>query len=151
MVDFTFMVDIFTFSSGFQSFSLSDVLATVMNCANYVDEMPFPTLVNAVLIRLAEAFQGEKLSPKLEQFLNVIRFSIVKAVREFRRHLHVAFSSDEIVRCVMKVSHSNDFNARSLTLLFLAALAPLVSENTKVGDWQVFLGEALLNEFFFLK
>lgn len=94
--------------------------------------MPFPIVVNAVLLCLAEAFQGEKFSPKLEQFLNVIRLSIVKAVREFRQYLYIAFSSDEIVRCVMKVSHSNDFYARSLTLLFLAALAPLVSENKKV-------------------
>uniref|UniRef100_A0A915E4N5 Integrator complex subunit 7 n=1 Tax=Ditylenchus dipsaci TaxID=166011 RepID=A0A915E4N5_9BILA len=117
---------------GLQSASLPDVLATITNAPVYVDQMPFPIFVNSVLIKLAEAFQGEKLSPKLEQFVNLTRLRIVKAVQEFRRHVHVAFSSEEIVRRVMKVSHSNDYHARSLTLLFLAALAPLISENKKV-------------------
>ncbi|KAI1697725.1 integrator complex subunit 7 [Ditylenchus destructor] len=117
---------------GLQSTSLPDVLSAIMDTPAYIEQMPFPVFVNTVLLRLAEAFQGEKLSAKLEQFVNMTRLRIVKSVKEFSHHLHVAFSGEEIVRRIMKVSHSNDFYARSLTLLLLAALAPLISENKKV-------------------
>lgn len=62
------------------------------------------------MLRLAEAFQGDKFSPKLEQFLNVARLRIVKILKEktFQNNLHVASTSDDIVRKIMKVSHSNE-------------------------------------------
>lgn len=64
--------------------------------------------------------------------MNVVRLRIVRTVKECGSNIRVAFSSDEIVRRIMKVSHSNDYKARSLTLLFLAALAPIVHNNKKV-------------------
>lgn len=106
--------------------------------------------VNNILIRLAEAFQGDKSSAKLEQFLNVIRLRIIRILKEkqFQNKLHLAFSSEDIAKRVMKVSHSNEWvhllksipfhfifcshKARSLTLLFFAAMAPIVCENKKV-------------------
>jgi len=69
---------------------------------------------------------------KFEHSMNAIRLRIVTAVRECSGSLSLAFSDDEIVRCIMKVSHSNEPYARSLTLLFLASLAPLVCEDKKV-------------------
>lgn len=61
-------------------------------------------------MRLADAFQGDKFSSKLEQFLNVARLRIVKILKEktFQTNLTVAFSNDDIVRKIMKVSHSNE-------------------------------------------
>lgn len=86
------------------------MFAAITYCANYVEDQPFPICVNTILLRLADAFQGDKFSPKLEQFLNVTRLRIVKILKEktFQNNLSVAFSSDDIVRKIMKVSHSNE-------------------------------------------
>lgn len=66
--------------------------------------------------------------------MNVVRLRIVRTVKECGSNIRVAFSSDEIVRRIMKVSHSNDYKARSLTLLFLEALAPIIHSNKKVTN-----------------
>jgi hypothetical protein len=88
--------------------------------------------VNALLLRLAEAFQGDKLV-KMEQSLNLIRLRIVKLLKECQMDFSSSsISSDEIVRRMMKVSHNNDYKSRSLTMLFFAALAPIVHDNKKV-------------------
>ncbi|KAH7726376.1 integrator complex subunit 7-like [Aphelenchoides avenae] len=111
---------------GLRSSTLAEQLATITNCVTYVNDNPFPLFVNTVLVRLAEAFQGDA------EFMNVVRLRIVRTVKECGSNIRVAFSSDEIVRRIMKVSHSNDYKARSLTLLFLEALAPIIHSNKKV-------------------
>jgi hypothetical protein len=70
----------------------------------------------------------------MDQSLNLIRLRIVKLFKDFENELSGAMpsSDDEIVRRIMKVSHSNDYKARSLAMLFLSALAPVVYANKKV-------------------
>ncbi|KAI6228506.1 hypothetical protein M3Y95_00629400 [Aphelenchoides besseyi] len=121
---------------GLQSNSLAEILPTISNCAKAIRENPFPLFVNGLLLRLAEVFQGDKIK-KLEQSLNLLRLRIIKLLRECGSDLSVAFSSEEVVRRVMKVSHSNDYKSRSLTMLFLAAVAPVVFENKKLPISQV--------------
>lgn len=53
---------------------------------------------------------------------------------ECSTELRLVFSSDEVARRILKVSHSNDPLARSLTLLILAKLAPVVAENKQVKN-----------------
>ena len=115
----------------FQNNNLADHLSTIAHCANAIRDNPFPLFVNGLLLRLADVFQGEKLA-KMEQSLNLVRLRIIKLLQECGTDLAVAFSSEEIVRRVMKVSHSNDYKSRSLTMLFMAAVAPVVYENKKV-------------------
>ncbi|KAI6218349.1 Integrator complex subunit 7 [Aphelenchoides fujianensis] len=110
---------------------LPEILPAIANCAKAVRENPFPLFVNGLLLRLAEIFQGDKLG-KMDQSFNLLRLRIIKLLQECRTDLSAAFSSEEVVRRVMKVSHSNDYKSRSLTMLFLAAVAPVVFENKKV-------------------
>lgn len=51
---------------------------------------------------------------------------------ECSTELRLVFSNDEVARRVLKVSHSNDPFARSLTLQILAKLASVVAENKQV-------------------
>lgn len=119
---------------GLQSQNLVDVLTLITECARYIREFPFPNFVHTTLYRLAQAFNGEIFARKFEHSMNTIRLRIVIAVRECRDSLGLVTSAEEIVRTIMKVSHSNDYKARSLTLLLLAALAPLISEDGKVHN-----------------
>jgi len=64
--------------------------------------------------------------------MNTIRLRIVVAIKECNECLSLAFSTEEIIRFILKVSHSNDYKARSLTLLLLGSLAPLTCEDKKV-------------------
>lgn len=51
---------------------------------------------------------------------------------ECAEELKLVFSNEEIARRILKVSHSTDSVARSLTLQMLAQLAPIVAENKQV-------------------
>jgi hypothetical protein len=65
--------------------------------------------------------------------MNIIRLRIVTCIRECVGRLNISFSlTDDITKAIMKVSHSTDEKARSLTLLLLASLAPLICEDKKV-------------------
>ncbi|KAL3125059.1 hypothetical protein niasHT_000664 [Heterodera trifolii] len=120
---------------GLQSQNLADVLTTITDCARFIREYPFPGFVHNVLFKLAQAFQGELFGRKFEQSLNAIRLRIVTAIRECSGvSLGVTIPSEDIVRCIMKVSHSNDYKARSMTLLFFASLGRLIFDDKKSLD-----------------
>uniref|UniRef100_A0A915NSN9 Integrator complex subunit 7 n=1 Tax=Meloidogyne floridensis TaxID=298350 RepID=A0A915NSN9_9BILA len=119
---------------GLQSSNLADVMTTITECARYIREYPFPHFVHATLFRLAQTFNGEIFARKFEHSMNTIRLRIVVAIKECNKCLSLAFSTEEIIRFILKVSHSNDYKARSLTLLFLGSLAPLTCEDKKVHN-----------------
>lgn len=107
-------------------------MSAIAQCAKAIRDNPFPTSVNTILLRLVDIFQGDK--QKMEQSLNLIRLRIVKLLKEC--NLDLSSAQDEpIVRCIMKVSHSNDYKARSLAMLFLAAVSPVVHANKKVIEF----------------
>lgn len=105
-------------------------MTAIAQCGQAIRDNPFPSYVNSLLLRLADVFLGDKL--KLVQELNVIRLRIVKLLKECEADLAVASSSEDVVRRIMKVSHSNDYKARSLAMLFLASASPVVYANKKV-------------------
>ncbi|CAK5031471.1 unnamed protein product [Meloidogyne enterolobii] len=119
---------------GLQSSNLADVMTTITECARYIREYPFPHFVHATLFRLAQTFNGEIFARKFEHSMNTIRLRIVVAIKECNKCLSLAFSTEEIIRFILKVSHSNDYKARSLTLLLLGSLAPLTCEDKKVHN-----------------
>lgn len=114
-----------------QSQSLNEQLCTIAQCASAIRQNPFPLFVNALLVRLADVFNGEKLT-KIDCNLNLIRLRIVKLLKECGTDL--TFANDEMIRRAMKVSHSNDYKSRALTMLFFAAAAPIVHHNKKVSS-----------------
>lgn len=109
---------------------MPDQLAAIAQCSKTIRENPFPGAVNALLSRLIDIFQDEK--NKADSSLNLIRLRIIKLLKECNTALPTA-QDDAAVRCIMKVLTNNDYKARSLAMLFLAAIAPVLHSNKKVG------------------
>ncbi|KAK0404664.1 hypothetical protein QR680_017561 [Steinernema hermaphroditum] len=95
----------------------------VVRIADAVRANPFPAFVNAVLIRLADAFRDGS---------NQLRLVITRAMRECSEEFALFSGNEDVVRRVIKVSHSNDDKARALMLQFASAIAQLVSGNKQL-------------------
>ncbi|MCP9262141.1 hypothetical protein DINM_005433 [Dirofilaria immitis] len=93
---------------GLRSRVLHEKMATIVNMTTFLRENPFPFSCNE------------------------LRLCIVRVVGECSTELRLVFSNDEVARRVLKVSHSNDPLARSLTLQVLAKLASVVAENKQI-------------------
>ncbi|CAL2033101.1 unnamed protein product [Caenorhabditis brenneri] len=101
----------------------ADQLATVSTLSHMVQEYPIPTFINSLLVRLADAFETGSLD---------LRVAAARALGQCGPHLKLAFSSAEISKRILKVSHSNDPSARETVLDVLAELAPLLSTSNTV-------------------
>ncbi|VDK76435.1 unnamed protein product [Onchocerca ochengi] len=112
-----------TLEKGLRSRTLHEKMATIVNMTTFLRENPFPFFVNAAVLRLCEAFRDE---------CNELRLCIVRVMGECSTELRLVFSNDEVARRILKVSHSNDPLARSLTLQVLAKLASVVAENKQI-------------------
>uniref|UniRef100_A0A1I7T227 Integrator complex subunit 7 n=1 Tax=Caenorhabditis tropicalis TaxID=1561998 RepID=A0A1I7T227_9PELO len=97
----------------------AEQLATVSTLSRLVQDNPIPTFVNSLIVRLANAFRDGSLD---------LRVATARALRQCGSHVKLAFSSVEISKRILKVSHSNDPNAREAVLDVLAELAPIIPE-----------------------
>ncbi|CAB3405319.1 unnamed protein product [Caenorhabditis bovis] len=112
-----------SFDKGLRSIWISEQLATISRLGRVFEENPVPTFVNSTLVRLAEAFKDGS---------NDLRVGIARALGQCGSHLSLAFSSAEILRRILTVSHSNDPDAREAVLDMLASLAVICPDNTQV-------------------
>ncbi|XP_065192843.1 integrator complex subunit 7-like [Sycon ciliatum] len=87
------------------------------------DSHPFPTLVNAVFLKMAEFFRTGS---------NFLRLCMVKVTELCCHHLSKIHSADEVVRRFSATLHSNDPFARALALRELGVLALLTAEQVTV-------------------
>ena len=87
------------------------------------DSHPFPTLVNAAFLKMAEVFRNGS---------NFLRLCIVKVTQQCSEHLRKVQSANEVVRRFSATLHSNDPIARALALRVLGALAILTAEKVSV-------------------
>ncbi|VDD91111.1 unnamed protein product [Enterobius vermicularis] len=96
---------------GLQTRLLHEQMATIVKLPTYFRENPFSLFINTILIRMAEAFRDGS---------NDLRLCLVRVMGECAEELKLVFSNEEIARRILKVSHSTDSVARSLTLQMLA-------------------------------
>ncbi|KAF1765356.1 hypothetical protein GCK72_005308 [Caenorhabditis remanei] len=100
----------------------TEQLATISQLSRLIEDHPVPTFVNAMLLRVADAFKDGSLP---------LRVAIARALSQCGSHLTLAFSVPEIFRRFLTVSHSNDPNARETVLDVLAELSPLLPESNQ--------------------
>ncbi|CAI4233415.1 unnamed protein product [Auanema sp. JU1783] len=112
-----------TFDKGLRSRALGDQLSTVVNTSVLLDDNPFPLFVNQIVVKLADAFRDGS---------NELRLCVARVLSECHSHLSLVFSRAEILKKILTVSHSNDPEARALTLQILASLAPVFPDNKQV-------------------
>ncbi|CAI5442708.1 unnamed protein product [Caenorhabditis angaria] len=108
------------FDKGLRAHWPPEQLATIARLSRLFEENPVPTFVNSMLLRLADCFKDGT---------NDVRVSIARALGQCGSQLTLAFSSAEIFRRILVVSHSNDPNAREATLDVLSAIAPIFPES----------------------
>lgn len=110
---------LFELDRGLQSPNIGDQSEAVIRFSNLFQRYPLPIIINAACLKLSEAFKCGS---------NFIRVQISEVIERNRSHLNKIYSVDDFYRNLFTVTTSNDPIARSITLLTLGHIAPIVSE-----------------------
>lgn len=103
---------------GLQSINIGDQSEAIVRFTTLFQRYPLPILINSACLKLAEAFRNGS---------NFIRVQICEVLERNQSHLNKIYNVDEFFRNIFTVSTSNDPIARSITLLTLGNIAPIVS------------------------
>ena len=95
--------------SGLRSSSLGEQCEAIVKCPLFMDKFPFPVMTSTALLKLADVFSAQATA-------NLLRLHILRVFQVANRHLGKVSSSEELVRRLSLVTHSNDPVARALTL-----------------------------------
>lgn len=103
---------------GLQSINIGDQSEAVVRFTTLFQRYPLPILINSACLKLAEAFRNGS---------NFIRIQICEVLKRNQSHLNKIYNIDDFFRNIFTVTTSNDPIARSVTLLALGNIAPIVS------------------------
>lgn len=104
---------------GLLSPNIGDQSEAVVRFTRLFQRYPLPILINSACLKLAEAFRCGS---------NFIRVQICELLERNQSHLDKIYNVDDFFRNLFTVTTSNDPIARSITLLTLGNIAPIVSE-----------------------
>ena len=106
--------------------SVGTICEAIVCYPDVLDRFPFPTVVNSVVLKLAENFVSTNT--------NYIRFELIKAFRriEERNHLVKLMNVDQALKTIDIVMHSNDPIARALTLRLLSVFAAIAPDRKSI-------------------
>jgi len=102
---------------------VGDQCEGIVRYSRLFEKFPFPILINAAFLRLADLFISGN---------NFLRLCILKVVQQSKRDLDKIINVDEFVRRIFQVIHSNDPIARAVTLRLLGEMARIMPERTSV-------------------
>lgn len=103
---------------GLQSPNIGDQSEAVVRFTSLFQRYPLPILINSACLKLAEAFRCGS---------NFIRVQICEVFERNQSHLNKIYNIDDFYRNIFTVTTSNDPIARSIALLTLGNIAPIVS------------------------
>lgn len=103
---------------GLQSQNIGDQSEAVVRFTSLFQRYPLPILINSACLKLAEAFRCGS---------NFIRVQICEVFERNQSHLNKIYNIDDFYRNIFTVTTSNDPIARSIALLTLGNIAPIVS------------------------
>lgn len=103
---------------GLQSQNIGDQSEAVARFTNLFQRYPLPILIDLACLKLSEAFKFCS---------NFIRIQICEVFERNQSHLNKIYNVDLFYRNIFTVTTSNDPIARSITLLALGRIAPIVS------------------------
>lgn len=103
---------------GLQSQNIGEQSEAIARFTNLFQRYPLPILINSACLKLAEAFRCGT---------NFVRVQICEVLERNQCHLNKIYNIDEFYRNLFTVTTSNDPIARSITLLTLGNIAPIVS------------------------
>lgn len=103
---------------GLQSINIGEQSEAIVRFTTLFQRYPLPILINSACLKLAEAFRNGS---------NFIRVQICEVLERNQSHMNKIYNVDEFFRNIFTVTTSNDPIARSITLLTLGNIAPIVS------------------------
>lgn len=106
-------------ASGLQANTIGEQSEAVARFTRLFHRHPLPVLINSACLKLAETFRLGS---------NFIRIQICEVFERNQDQLHKIYNIDDFYMSIFTVTTSNDPIARSLALLTLGNIAPIVSE-----------------------
>lgn len=104
---------------GLQSPNVNDQCDAVTRFTTLFQKYPMPLLVNSAFLKLAEAFRVGS---------NMVRIKICEVFELNQKHLDKIHNVDDLYRSLFAATTSNDPIARSIALMVLGYIAPIVSD-----------------------
>jgi integrator complex subunit 7 len=108
---------------GLRSPRIGDQCEAIVFFAKLISSYPFPLVVNAAFLKLADLFRVSH---------NFVRYCILLSFQQSDVHLNKIINVEEILRRIATVLQSNDPIARSITLRILGSMASFVSERHNI-------------------
>lgn len=108
---------------GLQSQNIGDQSEAVARFTSLFQRYPLPIVIDSACLKLSEAFKFCS---------NFIRIQICEVLDRSQSHLNKIYNVDLFYRNLFTVTTSNDPIARSITLLALGKIAPIVSNHKTI-------------------
>lgn len=108
---------------GLRSGKVGEQCEAIVRFPKLFEKYPFPILINASLLKLADVFRIGN---------NFLRLCVLRVCQQSEKHLDKISNVDEFVRRIFSVIHSNDPIARAVTLRTFGAVAAIIPERQQV-------------------
>ncbi|XP_050311568.1 integrator complex subunit 7 [Anthonomus grandis grandis] len=108
---------------GLRSGKVGEQCEAIVKFPKLFEKYPFPILINASLLKLADVFRMGN---------NFLRLCVLRVCQQSEKHLDKMSNVDEFVRRIYSVIHSNDPIARAVTLRTFGAVASIIPERQQI-------------------
>ncbi|XP_045470369.1 integrator complex subunit 7 [Harmonia axyridis] len=108
---------------GLRSGKVGEQCEAIVRFPKLFEKYPFPILINASLLKLADVFRMGN---------NFLRLCVLRVCQQSDKHLDKISNVDEFVRRVYSVLHSNDPIGRAITLRTFGAVAAIIPERQQI-------------------
>ncbi|CAG9865045.1 unnamed protein product [Phyllotreta striolata] len=108
---------------GLRSNKVGEQCEAIVRFPKLFERYPFPILINASLLKLADVFRFGN---------NFLRLCVLRVCQQSDKHLDKVSNVDEFVKRIYSVIHSNDPIARAVTLRIFGAVAAIIPERQQI-------------------
>lgn len=108
---------------GLRSAKVGEQCEAIVRFPKLFEKYPFPILINASLLKLADVFRMGN---------NFLRLCVLRVCQQSEKHLDKISNVDEFVRRIYTVIHSNDPIARAVTIRIFGAVAAIIPERQQI-------------------
>ncbi|XP_046849594.1 integrator complex subunit 7-like [Xenia sp. Carnegie-2017] len=108
---------------GLRASKVGEQCEAIVKFPSLFERFPFPILINSAFLKLSDVFRCGS---------NFQRLCVLKVTQQSEKHLDKIMSTEEFLRRIFSVMHSNDPVARAITLRVLGSIALIISEQKNV-------------------
>ena len=108
---------------GLRSGKVGEQCEAIVCVPALLEKYPFPILVNAAFLKLADVFRAGT---------NFMKLCVLKALQSSKKHLNKILNVDEFSRRFFAVIHSNDPIARAVTLRVFGNISPIIADKKNI-------------------